>query len=67
MDRGKELSSAVRAQIMVLHGQKFTQMKTAGVLKISASTVSKIIARAKQLGSLQSRIGPGRHQSQLIG
>ena len=60
MVRGKELSSAVRAQIMVLHGEKFTQTKIAGVLKISVSTVSKTIARAKQLGSLQSRTRSGR-------
>lgn len=60
MVRSKELSSEVRAQIMVLHGQKYSHRRIASTLKISQSAVTKSIARAQELGSFKSRTRSGR-------
>jgi transposase len=60
MTRSIELSKEKRAQMMILHQQNYSHSKIAGILHISKSAVTKGIARAKQLGTLESRKRSGR-------
>ncbi|XP_065642426.1 uncharacterized protein LOC136074055 [Hydra vulgaris] len=60
MARGKELPVAKRTQIMVLHQQDFSEKKISAILVVSRSAVIKWIARATELGTLDSRKRYGR-------
>lgn len=60
MARGKELSVAKCAQIMVLHQQNFSKKRISAILGVSRSAVIKGIARATELGTLDSRKRSGR-------
>ena len=58
--RGKELSEDLKRRIVALHEDGQGYKKIANNLKLSCSTVAKIIQRVKRAGSIQSRRWVGR-------
>ncbi|KAL7842534.1 hypothetical protein SRHO_G00242230 [Serrasalmus rhombeus] len=57
---GKELSEDLKRRIVVLHEDGQGYKKIANILKLSCSTVAKIIQRFKRAGSTQNRPRVGR-------
>ena len=56
---GKELSEDLKRHIVALHEDGQSYKKIANTLKLSCSTVAKIIQRFKRAGSTQNRPGVG--------
>ena len=59
---GKELSEDLKRRIVALHEDGQGYKKIANILKLSCSTVAKIIMRFKRAGSTQNRPRVGRPQ-----
>ena len=57
---GKELSEDLKRRIVALHEDGQSYKKIANTLKLSCSTVAKIIQRLKRAGSFQNRPRVGR-------
>ena len=57
---GKELSEDLKRRIIALHEDCQGYKKIANTLKLSCSTVAKIIQRFKRAGSTQNRPRVGR-------
>ena len=57
---GKELSEDLKRHIIALHEDGQGYKKIANTLKLSSSTVAKIIQRFKRAGSTQNRPRVGR-------
>ena len=57
---GKELSEDLKRHIVALHDDGQGNKKIANTLKLSCSTVAKIIQRFKSAGSTQNRSRVGR-------
>ena len=57
---GKELSEDLKRRIVALHEEGQGYKKIVNTLKLSCSTVAKIIQRFKRAGSTQNRLRVGR-------